>query len=201
MKTIHSIAELINVAEKASKEKAGQFILIALEGPCGSGKSTLASFMAEQYDWQVIHMDDFYLPWSKRAENWESVPSGNIDTERLVGEVLKPLWENQTVTYRPYHCREDIYAQEQCLHPTGMVLLEGNYSMLPVLLPYSDLNLFLDTEESVCMERLKQREGERFEWFCHMWLPMERKYRMELSIRENCDFVIQSSILSQMQIV
>ena len=37
-------------------------VIIAIDGKCTSGKTTLASKLAEIYDCNVFHMDDFFLP-------------------------------------------------------------------------------------------------------------------------------------------
>lgn len=38
----------------------------------------------------VVHMDDYYLPPDRRAENWEQIPAGNMDLARFLQEVLVP---------------------------------------------------------------------------------------------------------------
>ena len=36
-------------------------VIVAIDGKCTSGKTTLASKLAELYDCNVFHMDDFFL--------------------------------------------------------------------------------------------------------------------------------------------
>ena len=36
-------------------------VIVAIDGKCTSGKTTLASKLAEIYDCNVFHMDDFFL--------------------------------------------------------------------------------------------------------------------------------------------
>jgi uridine kinase len=36
-------------------------VIVAIDGKCTSGKTTLASRLAEIYDCNVFHMDDFFL--------------------------------------------------------------------------------------------------------------------------------------------
>ena len=45
-------------------------ILVAIDGKCTSGKTTLASKLAELYDCNVFHMDDFFLRPEQRT--WKS---------------------------------------------------------------------------------------------------------------------------------
>ena len=41
--------------------------LLAIDGRCAAGKTTLTTELAEQWDCNVIHMDDFYLPFRDRT--------------------------------------------------------------------------------------------------------------------------------------
>jgi uridine kinase len=36
-------------------------VIVAIDGKCTSGKTTLAAKLAEIYDCNVFHMDDFFL--------------------------------------------------------------------------------------------------------------------------------------------
>ena len=36
-------------------------VIVSIDGKCTSGKTTLASKLAELYDCNVFHMDDFFL--------------------------------------------------------------------------------------------------------------------------------------------
>ena len=36
-------------------------VIVAIDGSCTSGKTTLATHLAEIYDCNVFHMDDFFL--------------------------------------------------------------------------------------------------------------------------------------------
>ena len=43
-------------------------VLVAIDGKCASGKTTLAARLAECYDCNVFHMDDFFLRPEQRTE-------------------------------------------------------------------------------------------------------------------------------------
>ena len=53
----------------------------------------------------VVHMDDYYLPPDRRAENWEQIPAGNMDLARFLQEVLEPAGVGAPIRCRPYDCR------------------------------------------------------------------------------------------------
>ena len=43
-------------------------VLVAIDGPCTSGKTTLAGKLAEIYDCNLLHMDDYFLRPQQRTE-------------------------------------------------------------------------------------------------------------------------------------
>ena len=43
------------------------FVIVDIDGKCTSGKTTLASKLAEIYDCNVFHMDDFFLRPEQRT--------------------------------------------------------------------------------------------------------------------------------------
>ena len=45
------------------------FVIVAIDGKCTSGKTTLASQLAEIYDCNVFHMDDFSSERSSEHRN------------------------------------------------------------------------------------------------------------------------------------
>ena len=65
--------------------------LVAIDGRCTAGKTTLAGLLQGKRSCNVVHMDDFYLPFAKRTPERMAQPGGNMDFERLLSEVLLPL--------------------------------------------------------------------------------------------------------------
>lgn len=55
------------------KEARGSF-LVAIDGRCASGKTTLAGKLRSALKCNVVHMDDFYLPFAKRTEDRMAQP-------------------------------------------------------------------------------------------------------------------------------
>ena len=87
--------EILSPILEKQKEKGR--LLIAIDGRCGCGKSSLGVKLAESLDANLFHMDDFYLPFRDRVENWQDVPAGNMDLKRFRAEVLKPASDGQEV--------------------------------------------------------------------------------------------------------
>ena len=63
--------------------RSGRPAVVAIDGRCGSGKSGLGDLMGRLLPCNVVHMDDYYLPPDRRAENWEQIPAGSMDLARL----------------------------------------------------------------------------------------------------------------------
>ena len=90
----------INSILRVWKERGGAGIL-ALDGMCGAGKTTLAGLLSEKTGCPVVHMDDYYLPFSRRAENWREIPAGNMDLLRLKSEVIDPFQRHEPIRLCP----------------------------------------------------------------------------------------------------
>ena len=76
-------------------------VIVAIDGKCTSGKTTLASKLAEIYDCNVFHMDDFFLRPEQRTPERFAEVGGNVDYERFQEEVLLPLKSGKAFSYRP----------------------------------------------------------------------------------------------------
>ena len=81
---------LISLLAAALAQQPTKPLVLALDGRCGSGKSGLGDLMGRLLPCNVVHMDDYYLPPDRRAENWEQIPAGNMDLARFLQEVLEP---------------------------------------------------------------------------------------------------------------
>ena len=77
-------------------------VIVAIDGKCTSGKTTLASKLAELYDCNVFHMDDFFLRPEQRTPERFAEVGGKVDYERFLAEVLLPLKSSKTFSYRPF---------------------------------------------------------------------------------------------------
>ena len=79
-------------------------VLVAIDGRCAAGKTTLAASLQAQLECNVFPIDDFFLRPEQRTSERLHQPGGNVDYERFLTEVLRPLHDGQAVTYRPYDC-------------------------------------------------------------------------------------------------
>ena len=154
------------------REKA----VVAIDGRCGSGKTTLSGLMKQIFDCRVFHMDDFYLPWPRRAENWMSIPGGNMDLERFRTEILNPAFVGQDVCYRRFDCGAGKVGEGELIPAKALTVIEGSYSHHPALHADYDLKIFLTCEKQEQRRRLMVREGDYFPTFESVWMPLEEQY-------------------------
>lgn len=172
----------------------GGSVVAAIDGRCGSGKTRLAGLLEELFCCNVLHMDDFYLPFHLRPENWQQIPGGNMDFGRLREELLLPLSEGRPALYRPYRCAEGEMGEPVRLEPRPLTVVEGSYSQHPSMGVRYDLTIFLTCSAEVQQKRLRLREGEGFGAFEQRWIPMEEKYFRVFGIDARSSIRVDTSI-------
>lgn len=170
-------------------------LVIAVEGRCGSGKSTLAELLEEKFECNVFHMDDFFLPFEMRTKERLAEPGGNVHYERFRSEVLQNLQKRESVTFRPYNCAEGTLSDPIYVEFKPLSIVEGSYSMHPVLQQAYNYSIFLTLNHKKQIERIRRRNGEeRLQSFINQWIPMEEQYFSTLRVQEHCDLIIDTDI-------
>lgn len=169
-----------------------QRILIAIDGNCGSGKTTLSEIIKQNFECNIFHMDDYYLPFSQRKERWENLPAGNMDLKRFKREVLIPAKTGQQITYQPYFCRTDSLKEAVQVQPKELTVIEGSYSHHPELAELYDLKIFLTCSKEEQRRRLMLREENRFHFYEERWIPMEERYYKACHVKSSADKVFDT---------
>ena len=168
-------------------------VIIAIDGRCGSGKTYFAELIGKLFPCNVCHMDDFYLPFEKRQENWMATPCANMDLERFYAEVLKPVRTGRPAIYRPYNCKKSTMEEGIALPVRKLTVVEGSYSHHPLLAAEYDLTIFLTCSGEEQKKRLQLREGRRFPAFEKQWIPLEEKYLQCYRIEKKSRFVVDTT--------
>ena len=163
-------------------------VLVAIDGRCAAGKTTLAVSLQAQLECNVFHMDDFFLRPEQRTPERLGQPGGNVDYERFLTEVLRPLRDGAPVTYRPYDChtqqlRAPVHAEARAVN-----LIEGSYSCHPALWDLYGLHVFLSVGPEEQRRRIAARSGEKMlPMFTNVWIPMEETYFAQFRVAERAD--------------
>jgi uridine kinase len=170
--------------------KQKEHVIIAIDGKCASGKTTLASMLAEQYDCNVFHLDDFFLRPEQRTETRFAETGGNVDYERFRQEVLIPLIARQQFAYRPFDCKTFTLSAQVPVPVKKLNIIEGSYSMHPYFGDPYDLKVLLTIDEEVQRQRILQRPAFLHRRFFTEWIPMENRYLEGFQISEKTDIIL-----------
>ena len=173
-------------------------VILAIEGGSASGKTTLAALLARIYDSTVFHADDFFLRPEQRTPARLAEPGGNMDRERLLKEVLLPLAQGQPAVFRRYDCHTQTLLEPTTISPKALNIVEGAYSMHPLLEKYYDLSVFLRISPELQRARILRRNGpEVAERFFSTWVPLEQLYFDALRPQEHCDLLLDADHFSR----
>jgi len=182
-------------ARTESLMKKKDRVLIAIDGPCAAGKSTLGEALRsrlESLGCSLFHMDDFFLRPFQRTPERLAQPGGNVDRERFLEEVLKPLASGQSFSYQKYSCQRKEMLPVRVTQ-RRIAVIEGVYSLHPDLRAYYDLKVFLDIDHETQRQRLKNRTSpDQYRRFIDEWIPLEEKYFKDMDIREAADLILGS---------
>jgi uridine kinase len=187
--------EAINDLLKDEECMDEEIILIAIDGRSGSGKTRLAAYLAEKYDANVFHMDDFFLQKSQRTPERFSEIGGNVDYERFREEVLIPLWYGDDVVYRPFNCKTMKIEKEKelVIKHKRINIIEGSYSQHPYFGEPYLLKIFCDIDSDNQLINISSRIGndpEMLSKFKELWIPKENEYFEKNETAENSDVYI-----------
>lgn len=157
----------------------GGCALCVIDGMCGAGKTTLAEALACRYDAPVIHMDDFFLPFSMRTPQRLDTPGGNVHHERFLVQVVEGLRTGADFAYQRFDCGSGDLTEIVC--PAARVrIVEGSYSLHPAFQQaWADLQavtVFLSVDGQEQLRRIARRAPEKYQAFVDRWIPLEKKY-------------------------
>lgn len=182
-KAINKIEEILSAKPNA---------VIAIDGCCASGKTTLAAELAERFDMQIIHMDDFFLLPEMRTAERLSKPGGNVHFERFVNEVAAGIKSGREFRYRIFSCKKGAFDGEAVINPQKPVIVEGAYALHPEIPDIYDLKIFLEADLETRLERIEKRNGkDGLEIFKSKWIPLEDRYFEAFDIRNKCDYTVK----------
>ena len=166
------------------------FVIVAIDGKCTSGKTTLASQLAEIYDCNVFHMDDFFLRPEQRTPERFAEVGGNVDYERFHEEVLLPLKSGKAFYYRPFDCSTFTLAAPVTVAPKKLNVIEGTYSHHPYFGNPYDLKILLTVDEETQRKRILERPPFLHKRFFEEWIPMENRYFEAFRISDRSEIIL-----------
>ncbi|MEA4999528.1 MAG: hypothetical protein VB087_09095 [Candidatus Limiplasma sp.] len=153
---------------------------LVLDGDCAAGKTTLAARIAGLYPSTVIHLDDFFLPFSMRTPERMAEPGGNVHRERFAQEVLDGLLRGGAFSYGVFDCHTGSTVPT-AVQPRPVTILEGSYALHPAFAPQLDrlgaVRAFLRIQPQAQAARILARNGAAMlARFQNEWIPLEKRY-------------------------
>lgn len=177
-------------AEIEKQLKRKKRVVIAIDGPSGSGKSTLGKQLSTKYNCPLIRIDDYFLPSNMKTKERLETPGGNFHIERLINEVFDNI-DTGLIISTKFDCTIQKLLKPTKIKAEGMIIIEGVYSMHPLLVKYYTLKLFINVSKEEQIRRIRTRNGEEMlnKWI-NEWIPLENKYFNHFSIEKKADFSI-----------
>lgn len=185
---------LLDVIKKIDAElKCKSPVVAALDGRSGSGKTHFATSLGRLFEAPVIHMDDFFLPHEMRTRQRTSKAGFNVHYERIYDEVIQKLRLGEDFSYGVYDCHKGKITKDRGIHKSKVIIIEGTYSMHPILGEYYDASAFLTVKSQIQIERIIKRNGlEAAQNFIDKWIPLEEEYFKAYDIEQRAEFVINT---------
>ena len=165
-------------------------VIVAIDGPCAAGKTTLAGKLAQNFDCNVIHMDEFFLRPEQRTAERFAQPGGNVDYERFYEEVMLPLKSGKPFSYRPFDCKTFTLSKPISITPKKLTIIEGSYCNHPHFGDPYDLKIFLTVSQELQRQRILERPAFLHQRFFDAWIPMEQLYFSHFGIKQLCHIVL-----------
>ncbi len=185
-------ADLYFLCLEIKKLSSKKDIVVSLDGRAAAGKTTAAEALKRIFNAEVIHADDFFLPFEMRTDKRLREAGGNIHYERLKDEVTDNL-SSPTITYGRFDCSKGYIAEKMTIKKAPVTVIEGAYSSHPVLGNVYDLKVFFDIDSNTQKERILKRNGEEMlKRFTETWIPMENKYIDYFGIKDKSDIIIRT---------
>lgn len=169
-------------------QKKDSHLIIGIDGNSAAGKTTLAQCIAEIFNCDLIHMDDFFLPMALRTEERLKEAGGNVHYERFLEEVISGIQSKREFSYRVFSCHEMNYTGKHTVDNKRMIVIEGAYSMRKEYRDIYDYKIFMEIPYEVQLARIQKRNGNVMcKVFQEKWIPMENVYFDTFNVKAICD--------------
>ncbi|MER6947874.1 AAA family ATPase [Nonomuraea sp. NPDC000554] len=163
---------------RALPPSCGPVRLVAVDGPAGSGKTTLATKLAAELGCQVIHSDDFPIPWDGGPDAW---------FHALDEQVLRPLQQGRPGAFRRYDWHRAEYAELVTVPPAPVLIIEGVGTARRSIAHLLAFTIWLEAPEEERLRRVLDRDGPELEPQWRVWMEAEKAWFAEDGTRARAD--------------
>ncbi|MFF0769146.1 uridine kinase [Nonomuraea wenchangensis] len=161
----------------------GPVRLVAVDGPAGSGKTTFAGRLAGALACQVVHSDDFPVPWEEGPGGW---------FHALEEQVLRPLRDGRPGGFRRYDWVRGGYAEQVAVPPAPVLVVEGVGTARASAAHLVAYTVWVEAAEPVRLARVLERDGPELAPRWREWFAAEREWFAADGTRERADLVVRT---------
>lgn len=182
---------LFNVLIYIEQNYKGQdpFILL-IDGDSGSLKTTLANQLSYIFEGNIFHIDDYFIK-PVITDDLFSKYGSNIDFETINQSVIQNINDKKDVLVRPFDFKTHTHLDYVKAPYKAFNIIEGAYSMHPFLNVKPNIRIFCEVDRKNQLKRILKRSGYRRLWqFIRKWIPKEKAYFKDLSIKEKADIIV-----------
>ncbi len=174
--------DLSEVAIQISKLEARcqDVKLITIDGPAGSGKTTLAKQLSSHLDdCPIISMDDLYDGWrdALNPELWQ----------RIYDQILEPFLQDNPAQIQKFDWKLRQFTDWVTVPVSSHLIIEGVGASHPFIANCSVLNIWIEADQDLLLDRVLKRDGEEIRDEMLRWQLLEKAYFDEYSIKQNAD--------------
>ncbi|WP_113702389.1 uridine kinase family protein [Nonomuraea lactucae] len=164
----------------AREPSCGPVRLVAVDGPAGAGKTTFAGRLSAALGCQVVHSDDFPVPWEEGPGPW----FGALDEQ-----VLRPLRRGLPGAFRRYDWVRGAYAELVTVPVAPVLVIEGVGTARRSAAGLLAFTVWVEAPETVRLRRVIERDGPELEPRWRAWFEAEREWFAGDGTRERADLV------------
>ncbi|GAA3440582.1 uridine kinase family protein [Planomonospora venezuelensis] len=169
-------------AVRALPPSCGQVRVVAVDGPGGSGKTTFAGRLGRALECQVVHSDDFPVPWDGPLEAWFT---------QVEEQVLGPLAAGRPGRYRRYDWARGAFAGWVEVPVAPVLLLEGvSTARRTAPVAYS---VWVEAPRELRLARALARDGAALEPQWRSWMRAEDEWFAADGTRSRADLLVDGA--------
>lgn len=162
----------------------GPVRLVAVDGPAGSGKTTYAAALAAALNAQVVHSDDFPIPWSEGPGAWFAL---------LARQVLEPLRRGRPGAFRHYDWVAARYTGRVTVPVAPALIIEGVGTARRSAAPLLAFTVWVEAPGELRLQRVLKRDGPELEPQWRTWFAAETAWFAEDATRERADLIVDGT--------
>ena len=158
--------------------------IVAVDGPGGSGKTTFAGRLARELGAQVIHSDDFPVPWDESPATWFKL----VDKQ-----VLGPLTAGEPGRYQRYDWVRGRFEDWMDVPVAPILLLEG-VSTARRTAPVA-FAIWVEAPRELRLARVLARDGAQLAPQWQDWMRAEDEWFAADGTRAHADLLLDGAAI------